>query len=232
MKLQFRVLLVAGIVACVVGCVPKQTIKPLENFVQVGLEPGDTITAITHSGETHKFEIKEIRGDILIGEDIQLVLKNLKSIEKHAWSKPKSPCGGEKPLGCSIPLLVSLASDSHNHYNGTFYNACAQHDYCYRHGKATYGTNRESCDDEFLLDMQNLCPDAAGSKIGKVLQTLDDSVGSRRTCLSVAKDFYSAVSRYGEDKYQTTNSSYCEYNGPPPCPVSAPQTAPPAENPQ
>ena len=230
MKAHARLMLGAGILVCVAACAPTHTVKPLPDFVQAGLEPGDTITVTTHGGETQKFELKEIRGDILVGENTQFALQDLKSIKKHAWSRPESACGGEKPLGCSMPLLISLASKSHNHYKEKFYDACAQHDYCYGHGLATYGADRKSCDDEFLLDMQNLCPDAATSTFGKVLQTIGDSVESRHTCLTVANDFHFAVRRYGEDKYLTTTSSYCEYNGPPLLPVSAPQTVPPAEN--
>ncbi len=213
MKLRF--LLVMGILVCATACTPRQTIKPLENFVRVGLEPGDLVTVTTHDGEVHEFTIKENQGDVLVGEIVRFEVKDLMTIEKHAWSRPKSPCGGDKPLGCSVPLLISLASESHSHYNDVFYDACAQHDYCYRHGQATYGTDRKRCDDEFLRDMQDLCPPAAEGGVGKVFQTLDGSVGSRQTCLSVANDYHFAVSRYGEDKYQTKNSSYCEYNGPP-----------------
>jgi hypothetical protein len=186
--------------------------------VNKGLAPGDRIEVITHSGATHEFVISEIRGDILIGEGKEIPLHEIASLRKFAWSRPESPCGGVKPLGCSVPILVRLASDSYSRYRDTFYDACAQHDYCYRHGFRSYGMDRKTCDDEFLLDMQNTCPVPAVSAIGKTLEVLDGSVGSRNTCLSVADDFYAVVRKLGEKKFETTSSTYCEFNGPPAAP--------------
>lgn len=233
MKTSVCAFFVAAILLCMSACAPTHTIKPLPNFVNAGLEPGDKVTVTTHSGETHEFEIIEIRGDLLVGEKSQFALRDIASIKKHAWSRPESPCGGETPLGCSVPLLVGLVSEAHSHYKGKFYDACAQHDYCYRHGFASYGMNRDRCDSEFLLGMQNLCPDAAVSKFGKVLSVLDGSLDSRRSCLNVASDYHQAVRRYGEEKFQTaSSSSYCEYDGPPLVPVSAPQVSPTAKEPK
>jgi len=220
-----RFILVAVTIACAVACTPTHNVKPLPNFVDAGLEPGDRVTITTHDGKEHEFIITEIRGDVLLGENAEIALQDVASIRKHAWKRPESPCGGEEPLGCSLPFLVSLASESHRNYREVFYDACAQHDYCYRHGFASYGMDRKSCDDEFLRDMQNLCPDQAGGRLGKVLDALNTSIESRRRCLSVADDFYVAVRRYGEDRFATTASTYCEYNGPP---VSAGRLAVPA----
>ncbi len=221
-----RVLFVLTLLSGIAACAPMHTVKPLPDFVESALEPGDRITVTTYDGETHEFVVKELRGDLLVGENVQFALKDLASIKKHAWSRPDSPCGGEKALGCSLPLLVSLVSDTHSHYRSKFYDACAQHDYCYRHGFASYGLDRNTCDREFLLDMKNLCPAPAAGKLGKTLEIFDDSVDSRRTCLSVAEDYYEAVHQYGEDKFLTANSTYCEYNGPASSPISAATTTP------
>lgn len=217
--------LAAVSIACVVACTPTHNVKPLPNFVSAGLERGDRVTITTHDDETHEFVITEIRGDVLVGDNAEFALQDIASIRKHAWKRPESPCGGEEPLGCSLPFLVSLASELHSYYREKFYDACAQHDYCYRHGFVSYGMDRKSCDDEFLVDMQYSCPDEAGSGLGKFLEAVDTSVESRRSCLSVADDFYVAVRRYGEEKFATSNSTYCEYDGPP---VSAGQLATPA----
>ncbi|MCH9695230.1 MAG: phospholipase [Gammaproteobacteria bacterium] len=208
-------ILFAICIICAAACTPTHNVKPLPNFVNSGLEAGDRVTITTHDDQEHEFVITEIRGDVLLGDDAAFALRDIASIQKHAWRRPESPCGGEKPLGCSLPLLVSLASELHSHYREEFYDACAQHDYCYRHGFASYGIDRKSCDDNFLLDMQNSCPDKKSSGLGKLFETFDGSIQSRRSCLSVADDFYAAVRRYGEEKYTTTTSTYCEYNGPP-----------------
>lgn len=197
------------------ACTPTHTVKPLPNFVRVGLEPGDRIRITTRSGEAHDVVVTEVRSDRIVGEDDEYLLEDLVSIKKSAWERPESPCGGGRPLGCSVPWLVSLASEAHGHYKEQFYDACAQHDYCYRHGHASYGKDRKSCDDAFLEDMRGLCPDAAASGFGRMLEVFDDSVGSRQTCETVANDFYQAVRRYGADRFETTFSTYCEYDGPP-----------------
>lgn len=220
-----RWIVIAVSIACAVACTPTHNVKPLPNFVSAALEPGDRVTVTTHDGKEHEFVITEIRGDVLLGVDAEFALQDVASIRKHAWKRPESPCGGEEPLGCSLPFLVSLASESHSYYREKFYDACAQHDYCYRHGFASYGMDRKSCDDEFLRDMQYSCPDEAGGRLGKVIDALNTSVESRRRCLSVADDFYVAVRRYGEERFATSASTYCEYNGPP---VSAGQLAIPA----
>lgn len=208
------------------ACAPTHTVKPLPNFVKVGLAPGDRITVITRRGETHEFILDEIRGDRLVGDGVELTLSEIVSIKKHAWSRPESPCGGGEPLGCSVPLLVSLASELHGHYKEKFYDACAQHDYCYRHGFASYGLDREACDEAFLVDMKALCPEPASGGVGKFLEVMDDSVESRQQCETAADDFYAAVRRYGEEGFRTSTSTYCEYDGPPAARSGAANTTP------
>ena len=221
-----RFILISVLLVCFVACTPMQNIKPLPDFVSAGLEPGDRVTVTTLDGEQHEFVITEIRGDVLVGDNVQFVLQDVSSIQKHDWKRPKSPCGGDEPLGCSLPLLVSLASELHNNYRDEFYDACAQHDYCYRHGFVSYGLDRKTCDDEFLTDMQNSCPNARTGKIGKFLDTVDTSVESRSSCLSAANDFYSAVRRYGADNFETSTSTYCEYDGPPASAGQSPTATP------
>lgn len=209
---------VVTIIACLLGmiaCAPAHNVKPLPNFVEAALQPGDKVIVITKGGETVEFVITEIDGDVLKGADYEVALEDVEKLQKVAWSRPVSPCGGEHPLGCSLPVLVRLLSESHEHYRDVFYDACAQHDYCYRHGFRSYGTNRDACDEEFIENMRASCPAPAENVLTKTLELLDDSVGSRTVCLSVADDYYAAVRRYGEDKFLTNTSTYCEYDGPP-----------------
>lgn len=226
---MIRCAAVVVFLVCLAACAPTHNVKPLPNFVKVALEPGDRVSVTTHDGTTHDFVITEISGDTLFGDDVQFALHDIATLKKHAWKRPESPCGGEKSLGCSVPFLIDVASESHRHYGKKFYDACAQHDYCYRHGSASYGLDREACDDEFLANMQTSCPGAASSSIGKVFQVFDDSVNSRQTCLSVADDFHAAVRRYGQDKFLTATSTYCEYDGPPTTP--GPSRADPSPDP-
>lgn len=201
---------------CLAACTPAHNVKPLPNFVEAALEPGDKVSVTTQNGETREFVVTEIRDGVIYGEDHEIPLSDIHKLQKIAWKRPESPCGGEKSLGCSVPLLVQLASEHHRHFGDKFYDACAQHDYCYRHGYRSYGVDREACDTEFLDNMRAHCPEEAGNALTRALQVLDDSVDSRSNCLAAADDFYAAVRRYGEEKFLNDESTYCEYNGPPP----------------
>lgn len=211
---NLRIVALLALMFLAIACVPRHTVKPLPEFVKAGLEPGDTVTVTTRNGESYTFEITDIEGDVLLGDGRRLLLKDIATLQKHSWSRPVSPCGGDAALGCSVPLLVNLASDLHGHYKNVFYDACAQHDYCYRHGFVTYGADRLQCDEAFLEQMQGLCPAEATSAVGKVFAATDGSIESRGACLSAASDFYVAVRRYGIERFATADSTHCEYDGP------------------
>jgi len=183
------------------------------------------VTVTTKQGTRQIFVITEIQHDVLIGPNARVFLADLVDIKKHGGERPPSPCGGDEPLGCSVPWLIALASDDHRVYEGSFYDACAQHDYCYRHGFASYGRDRDACDREFLEDMLALCPKEATSSFGKIVEALDETTGGRRTCAEMANQFHAAVRQFGEDRFKTTGSSYCEYDGPADTPGRAPPSA-------
>lgn len=203
------------ILAAGVACVPTHVVKPLPNFVKAAIKPGDTVIVTTHSQETIKFVVTEVSEKALHGAKRQVELIDIAELKKVSRKRPPSPCGGAAALGCSVPLLVSLASKEHAHYREEFYSACELHDYCYRHGSRTYGLDREFCDAEFLQNMQMTCPKSSDSTIGYVFEVLNDSIDSRSTCLSVAADFHLAARDFGEKHFQTVSGSYCEYNGAP-----------------
>lgn len=70
---------------------------------------------------------------------------------------------GGKGLGlsCSIPdlldWLVFRRSDNEEPISLQMRQACIAHDYCYRHGAATYGFSQEDCDYALLDEAQRLC---------------------------------------------------------------------------
>jgi len=214
LKLRQTAVFLLAILAAGVACAPTHVVKPLPNFVEVAIEPGDTVIVTTRSGETIEFVVTEVTENALHGAERQIELIDIAELRKVAWERPPSPCGGGVALGCSVPLLVALASKEHAHYREKFYGACELHDYCYRHGSRTYGLDREYCDAQFLQNMQTSCPRSSDSTIGTILEALNDSVDSRTTCLRVATDYHLAARDFGEKHFQTMNSSYCEYNGP------------------
>jgi hypothetical protein len=214
-KLRNTAVLLLAILAVGVACTPTHVVKPLPNFVEVAIQPGDTVIVTTHSRETVEFVVTEVSDRALHGAEQQIEFIDIAELRKVAWERPPSPCGGDEALGCSVPLLVSLASEEHSHYRETFYSACETHDYCYRHGSRTYGLDREYCDAEFLQNMRMTCPMSSDSTFGTIFEVLNDSVDSRFTCLRIAADFHLAASDFGEKHFQTQSGSYCEYNGPP-----------------
>ena len=210
-----RKLAMLAVITLCLGCVPTHTVKPLPDFVNTAIQPGDKVIVTTKAGETIEFVVSEVTNEMLIGQNHRVVLTDVVTLKKVAWQRPPSPCGGSKTLGCSVPLLVSLTSDVHGHYGRYFYDACAQHDYCYRHGFRTYGFDRGVCDAEFLQNMLKTCPEPSRSKFGRFLDAISSDVDSRKTCVSTAKEFHAVVERFGESKFQTDASTFCEYNGPP-----------------
>ena len=199
--------------AIVTACGTPETyvVRPRPNFVDAAIKPGDTVIVTTRSHETVEFEVTEVTEKALHSANRRFDLYDIAELRKVTSERPPSPCGGGEALGCSIPLLVSLASKEHAHYKEVFYTACETHDYCYRHGVRTYGLDRAYCDEEFLDNMQNTCPRSSQSDIGTVFEIMNDSVDSPATCQMVANDFYLAVRDFGEKNFKDRSSSYCEY---------------------
>jgi hypothetical protein len=113
------------------------------------------------------------------------------------------PCGGSKPLGCSIPAAVLVVSEDYEAQADKFHNACVTHDLCYRHGEATYGMTRKECDAEFLDNMKAACSGFKG------LGVLDPEEFAK--CQFAAKQTYEAVRTHGEKHFHSTTSTYCAY---------------------
>jgi coproporphyrinogen III oxidase len=107
------------------------------------------------------------------------------------------------PVGCSIPEVVLLLSGDYEEQAEKFHPACVTHDFCYRHGVATYGVTRDECDTAFYDDMKKTCKGLGG------LGVLD--IQGFGTCQLAANQTYEAVRRRGEEHFQTTTSTYCEY---------------------
>lgn len=115
----------------------------------------------------------------------------------------EDPCGGTEPLGCSIPNAVRVLSDDLLQQADKFHDACVTHDLCYRYGSATYDLIREECDDEFYAGMKAACSGTAN------LGLLDPETFAK--CQLAALETYEAVRKHGEEHFQTTASTICEY---------------------
>ncbi|MFK7888826.1 MAG: hypothetical protein AB8G16_18360 [Gammaproteobacteria bacterium] len=212
---HLRISLLALYVLGLAACTPTHTVRPLPEFVKLALAPGDAVEITTHDGKTFDLTLSAVEADALEGDGQRIALSDIKDIQKRAWDAPPLPCGGEKPVGCSVPWLIKLTSDTTSHYMTEFHDACVQHDFCYRHGARSYGHTRDDCDAEFLDNMLATCPAPARGVISKTLDLLDDAPTSRRVCLDTAQGFHSAIRHFGEKHFLSDQSTYCEYDGPP-----------------
>ena len=194
-----------------VSCATWWQVRPYPAFVQAELRPGDLVRVQTHDGRSWELTVVAVRSDRIVGTGETVLLEDIRMLEKRSDSPPANPCSPQVPLGCSVPERVKALHESQSRYSDYFYPACEQHDYCYRHGEATYGKTRAACDGEFLLDMQALCePDT-------MLEWMVRAGGDYAECSLVAIEFHQAVQRYGADRFRSgTDSTWCEYEGPPP----------------
>jgi hypothetical protein len=64
-------------------------------------------------------------------------------------------CLPTAPIGCSVGWagLIRVVTA----VSIIFEDACLTHDLCYRHGEATYGYDKATCDDTLLDDLEAIC---------------------------------------------------------------------------
>jgi hypothetical protein len=191
------------------GCSQWWQVRPYPAFVAAEIAPGDKIRYELSDGSRHKMTVEKVRADRIEGQNQVVSLDDMVSLEKYSEHAAANPCSPQFPLGCSVPKSVTVLVSSQKRYAEFFYPSCEQHDYCYRHGAATYGETQNSCDTRFLEDLQDQCsPDS----FTKVLLQLDMNYAE---CGATAIAYYQAVQQYGGKKFNSTASSYCEYDGPP-----------------
>lgn len=188
--------------ACTI--VPQQEVLPYPDHVIAGLEPGDKVEIVRRDGRNINTVVNEVSVYSIVGEGEEIPLIDIVSISKRSWSPATNPCDDGEPVGCSIPILISVLSEYHAEYGSQFRSPCSKHDYCYEHGLLTYSYSREDCDEQFLNDMRSYC--AAEYKLDLV---------TRSECLFAADQMHTAVRLYGEQYYSGITGQYCEYAGPP-----------------
>jgi hypothetical protein len=191
------------------ACASWWQVRPYPDFVAAEIQPGDRIRVETSNGESDEFQVVAVGKNSIVGEGHSVMLGDIVRLEKLSKAPPANPCSPQVPLGCSVPEWAQLLHESQRRYQDFFYPSCEQHDYCYRHGAATYGKSKEACDAEFLQDMQAQCdPD-------NLLEFLALASGRFVECDAAAMEFYLAVKKYGADRFLSAKSTYCEYDGPP-----------------
>jgi hypothetical protein len=188
------------------GCshvVPSHEIRPKPEFIRVGVQVGDSVEITTIDGKYREFVVEDVGTDTIEGPDETIRFSEIQSVVKRSWKEPAHPCGGGIPVGCSIPEVVLILSEDYEQQAEKFHPACVKHDFCYRHGFATYGATREECDTVIYEDMKKACGGMGG------LGVLD--VKEFGICQFAANQTFEAVRRHGEKHFRTTTSTYCEY---------------------
>ena len=189
------------------ACTPLQTVRPIPDFVTLAIKPGDEVELQTVAGEHVEFQVSHVDAQSISSPERRFLLNNIDELYVRSRQRPDYPCGGERELGCSVPggakiadLVVGVMGAGmlwHSEYESTFYDACVQHDFCYRHGYKTYGHNKEHCDAEFYNNMIESC-DAFDV-----------------TCMAAAKEFSWVVREHAkEGAFQEETSTVCQYDGP------------------
>jgi hypothetical protein len=189
------------------ACTPLQTVRPVPDFVTLAINPGDEVELRTFAGEHVEFQVSHVDAQSISSLDRRFLLNEIDELYVRSRQRPDYPCGGERALGCSVPagakltdFVVALMGQGifwHTAYADTFYDACVQHDFCYRHGYKTYGHNKEHCDAEFYNNMLESC----------------DAIDV--TCAAAAKEFSWAVKEHAkEGAFQEETSTECLYDGP------------------
>lgn len=200
--LALLVVATASLAGMACSYTPRHEVRNKPEYIRAGVQPGETVEIVTKDGRELEFVVTDIEENAVVGEQARVEFADIQSIAKRSWTTPKHPCGGEQPLGCSIPEVLSGLSEDFDQQATRFHPACVQHDFCYRHGFATYGLSREDCDTEFYENMKDTCGTA-------IFSFLD--FRNAGACRLTANRMYDAVRRHGEKHYRTTTSSYCEY---------------------
>ena len=185
------------------GYAPAHEVRTKPEYIKADVKPGDKVEILTRQGAAVEFEVTDVELDALAGDGVRVSFGDIEKLTKRSWREHEHPCGGGLPVGCSIPSVVTAISSEYENQINKFKAACVLHDFCYRHGHATYGVSREQCDETFYENMKDAC-----GPVG-LLAILDAKDGA--SCRIAAKQNYEAVRRYGEEHYLTTTSSVCEY---------------------
>jgi hypothetical protein len=208
---QALALVAVSVIGACASVAPMQEVRPEPAFIEAAVEPDNEVEIGTTDGRELSFVVAKVESGKVFGTGgEEVAFADIDSISIRSWSEPTHPCGAGEPVGCSIPEVITAVSSYHEVYKDYFHSACVEHDYCYRHGLATYGLNQGYCDNRFYSDMMELCGSAGGGILGI---TDLDGLAEKAKCRLAADQFYAAVHAHGYKAFRTTNSTYCEFDG-------------------
>ena len=210
----FAVLAVLAVLVMAAGCsyAPEKEIPPQPDFVAAAVAPDDVVSIETVDGAVIELTVAAIEPEAVVGTDGRRIpYADISRLTVRSWTEPEHPCGAGEPVGCSLPELITAVSTYHEEFSDRFRPSCVRHDYCYRHGHATYGYDQRACDDRFYADMKAQCDD--GSGVMKALESLADveKIADGAKCRFSADQFYEAVRQHGHKAFRTATSTVCEF---------------------
>ena len=135
-------ILSVAVAAC--SYAPLQDVRAKPEHIQAGVKPGDRVEIETKDGESVEFVVTAVSADAVEGGGVRVPIGDIQKIGVRSWKEPEHPCGAGQPVGCSIPEVVMVLSDQLLQQADKFHGACVTHDFCYRHGFATYGAERDA----------------------------------------------------------------------------------------
>lgn len=194
--------LLLPLMAC--GVTPERNVLPFPEHIRAGVAAGDRVSIVTHDNQRIEMQVDRVTADALSNAERTVAFKDIASLSKRSLAPVRNPCDDGRPLGCSIPTVVTVLSEYHAEFGAVFDIPCTQHDFCYAYGQRTYGHDKTLCDQVFFDDMQTLCE--SRSRFNLV---------ERANCLLAAEQLIAAVKMYGDDHFLGETSQYCEYAGPP-----------------
>jgi len=206
--MKTTVIIMAAIAACACARIaPSHEIPVKPDHINAGIEAGDTVEITTKDGETRKFVVKEVGTSSIEGPSETIPFSEISKLVKRSFEAPTHPCAVGVEVGCSIPEVVLLLSSEYKEQAEKFHPACVTHDFCYRHGFATYGATRDECDNTFYDNMKTAC----GGTFGFIVVDFEQSA----ICNLAARQTFNVVRTHGEKHYKSTGGSYCEYRDDP-----------------
>ena len=201
-------IIIAALTVCACAqIVPSHEIPAKPDHVNAGVQAGDRVEITTKDGRHREFVVKDVSANSIEGPLETIPIGEISKLVKRSWEAPTHPCAVGVTVGCSVPEVLLILSSEYAQQADKFHPACVTHDFCYRHGFATYGTKREACDNNFYEDMKAACAGSSG------LDRFD--IEQYTICKLAANQTFKAVRRYGEPHYQTLASSYCEFRDDP-----------------
>lgn len=199
MRLSLCIALVSIVVAGGCALVPTHEIPVREAYILAGVHVDDWVEITMKDGERHKFAVTSVGPNGIGSAEATIPFEDIDRLVKLSWFEPEHPCGGGDPVGCSVPIIFRF-SPEFGQVTDRMEPACDTHDYCYRHGFATYGRTRDECDLAFFEDMSEVCARGYMGAKGYL------------ECLVARVGIYEAVRKYGDDGFRRETSTYCEYD--------------------